>query len=253
MKKHINQLLDLIFPSGLYCICCGKIIDSSMPYHLCTTCMSQVKWSLGRTCSRCGKPLSDTDPAGTCYSCREHEHFYDRGYSCAEYGSCERALIFSLKYNGRTDIAASLGEAIWDMLLARGVLSEGVTNTERYDLIIPVPMSRSKLRSRGYNQAELIARELSRRSGIPCNTDILVRARSTRALRGLSPEERRNEMTGAFARGRTPDIIRGRNFLLLDDIYTTGATIDACTLVLKANGAGRVDFVSFASGADVVK
>lgn len=252
MTKLTDNLLDLVFPPGLYCSCCGKITDSSMPYHLCSSCMDQIKWATGRTCSKCGKPLSDTDPADTCYSCREHEHLYDRGYTCAEYGSCERALIFNLKYNGRTDIAPILGEAIFDMLEARGVITAGAGGI-RYDIILPVPMSRAKQLARGYNQAELIARELSLRCGIPYSTRIIERTRSTRALRGLSPDERRLEMTGAFAPCRDESLIRGRSFLILDDIYTTGATIDACAGVLKDRGAGVVDFVSFASGADVVK
>lgn len=122
-----------------------------------------------------------------------------------------------------------------------------------YDGLVPIPMFPRKKISRGFNQAELLAEVISQHSGIPCLPSALVRARTTRALRGLSPAERRAEMAGAFALGVEEERIRGRRLLIIDDIYTTGATVDAAAEPLRRAGAGIIDFMSFASGADVVK
>lgn len=248
--KVLEQLLDLIYPPSLYCICCGKIIDASRPYHLCNECFDGIKWSTGRTCRKCGKPLSSTNPRLICYSCNENSHLYDRGYTCSEYGTFERSIIFKLKYNSKSEIAEVLGEAMYDRL---SMVHETDSLSEIYDCIVPIPMHPDKLGTRGYNQAALIAGRLSQLSGIEILENGLTRVKTTRALRGLSPEERRAEMRGVFALGIDGNVIEGRRILIVDDIYTTGATIDEAARVLRSVGAEVIDFMSFASGADVVK
>lgn len=252
LKTLISEGLDLVYPDALYCICCGKIIDESRPYRLCNECMDGVKWATGRTCLRCGKPLSEIDHSDTCYSCRENDHVFDRGVTCAEYGTHERAIVFALKYNGRTDIAGTIAE-IMDDRLSNASISEDI------DVVMHVPMFRRKKLERGFDQAELIAVELARRRGIPFRGDLIVRSRETKAMRGLAPAERRANLDGAFGYSDRygpediSDAVRGMNILVVDDIYTTGATADAIAGMLRRNGAKKVHFISFAAGADVVK
>ena len=245
MNKILNDLLDLIYPGSLYCICCGKLIDGSRPYRLCNECMADMKWAVGRTCRKCGKPLSDTDPDEICYSCRGQDHVFRRGYAAAGYGSCERAVIFALKYGGRTDIADTLGEILYDRLtfLRRTGEAPG------YDLILPVPMYRPKRRRRGFNQAELIARELARLDGTDFAPELVVRTRDTSAMKGLSPGDRSLNIAGAF---EVTGDVKGLTILCIDDIYTTGATADELARVLLEAGAASVDFMAFAAGADRV-
>lgn len=246
-----SAALDLLYPPALYCICCGKIIDETRTYRLCNDCMDGIKWIGERTCMKCGKRLSGTGPLDTCYSCREHPHIFDRGYTCAEYGTHERAMVFALKYDGRQDIAETLGEIMADRMLAEFCPAE---LKEMYDLVLPVPVHPRKRGMRGYNQAELIAGSFARRTGLHMDSDILVRNRETHIMRSLGPDQRRENIRGAFGiRTRRADEIRGRNILIVDDIYTTGATVDEIASVLKAEGAASVDFLSFASGADMVK
>ncbi|MBQ0004855.1 MAG: ComF family protein [Clostridiales bacterium] len=244
--KISRSLLGLLYPEGLYCLCCDKIIDSSRPYQLCNECMDGFKWATGRTCTKCGKPLSVSNTRNICYSCAEHTHFFRKGYTCSEYGTHERALLYKLKYNSDTAVAVMAGEAVADML--------AYSCDCDYDLIIPVPAHRSRQLSRGYNQAQLIAEEAASKLGITCDSTIVERTAHTDKLRTKTPDERRAILDGVFrVRAGKNAAIRGLKILVVDDIYTTGATMDSVARVLYEAGAESVDIVSFASGADVVK
>ena len=256
MQKNIlrnawNAVLDLIYPADLYCICCRKIIDSTRPYRLCNECMDGVKWADSRLCIKCGKLLSPSNPGNICFNCREHPHQFDHGYTCAEYGTHERAMIFALKYSSRADIGVTIGEIMADRMLAENSISD---LHEMYDAVIPVPVHSSKMAVRGYNQAEIIAKRFADLTGLSCDAGILIRARETHVMRSLGPDQRRENIRGAFEiRKRRVRDIEGKKFLLIDDIYTTGATADEISAVLKRAKARRVDVLSFASGADMVK
>ena len=246
-----GAVLDLIYPPALYCVCCGKIIDETRTYRLCNDCMDNLKWIDGRTCVKCGRQLGTANPGSVCFNCREHPHSFDRGFTCTEYGTHERAMVFAMKYDGRPDISVVIGEILADRMLAEFGEDElhGM-----YDMILPVPVHKTKKSLRGYNQAALIAEEFSRRAGFTADDDVLIRTRETHIMRSLGPEQRRENIRGAFGiRPRRMPEIAGKNILLIDDIYTTGATIDELAVVLRDAGAARVDFLAFASGADMVK
>lgn len=251
MKRAGTEILDLIYPSDIYCICCGKIIDSSRTYRMCNECINGLKWATGRVCDKCGKPLYENNPTTTCFSCREHSHTFDRGYTCAEYGTHERTLVYSLKYYSRTDIAKTLGEIMYDRMLIDFDTEELRT---RYDLLCPIPVHRDRRKSRGYNQSALIAEEFARRSGMTYMGEVLTRTHQTSAMKGMTPDERKENIRNAFEINKKHyERIAGAKILVIDDIYTTGATVDEAASVLKQNGAAQVDVLSFAAGADVLK
>lgn len=246
-----SSALDLLYPKSLYCICCGKMIDETRTYRLCGECMRAMKWAGGRICEKCGRPLSDINPSERCFVCRQHPHNFDRGFSCAAYSSCEREIIFSLKYYGHADVAETIAEIMYDRMTAEFSPDELFA---MYDMLLPVPVHRHKLNIRGFNQAGIIADAFAALSGIRAEPDLLIRTRETRMMRSLSPEERRENIRGAFEiRPRRKPDIAGRSLLIIDDIYTTGATIDEIARVLKAAGAAKVDFLTFAAGADMLK
>lgn len=251
IRKCFDGLLDLLFPRDLYCICCGKIIDSSRTYRLCNDCMNAVKWVSDRTCTVCGKRLGENNPSNTCYSCKEHVHYFRKGFTCTEYGAHERAIIFALKYDGRTDIADTIGEIMYDRMTSEYDEEAVALN---YDAALPVPVFAHKQAIRGFNQAGLIAETFTSRIGMKCDSDILVRVKETHIMRSLGPDERRENIRGAFdiRKEREADV-EGKVFLLIDDIYTTGATVDEITRCLLEKGAAYVDVLTFAAGADVVK
>lgn len=281
MSKIGNTALDLLYPPDIYCVCCGKIIDETRTYRLCNDCMEKMQWIGKRTCSHCGKQLSSLNSGEVCYNCREHMHYFDRGFTCTVYGAHERAMIFSLKYNGQTGVAELISEIMYDRMLAEYSADE---LAGMYDVVIPVPITRKKKAERGFNQAALIAEGFGVRAGLAWNDDILVRTRETKVMKALGAEERRENLRGAFEiRKRYLPALAGARVLLIDDIYTTGATADAIACVLKgiepgritdagdaepdaitddaggtllsagALGAASVDVLSYAAGADMVR
>lgn len=255
IKKTWNALLDLIYPPSLYCISCGKIIDDSRAYSLCNECMQAISWVTERRCEKCGRPLSDNAPGGLCFSCSERESAgrpfsFDKGHACAGYGAAARSLIFAFKYGGRSDIGDILGEALYDRLSSEYGKD---SLREMYSLVLPVPVHRDRQERRGFNHAELMARGLADRAGINCDPGLLIRTRVTAPMKGLTPDKRAENIRGAFEvrRSRRQEIA-GRSVLLVDDILTTGATIDEAARTLKEAGASRVDFIAFAAAGDMV-
>ena len=170
--------------------------------------------------------------------------------ACMKYGLYERRLIFELKYNGHTYMARILGRMLADRLSGD---QDPQTRQliEDADFIIPVPMYRRKEKERGFNQAAKMAEYLGAFLGIPVMKDGLVRRESTAAQRSIEGRDRLSNLEGAFAPGkRLAEKIAGRNVILLDDIFTTGATVIQCGRVLKEAGAVRVDVVTVAAGND---
>ena len=272
IRKIGNGVLDLVYPPGLYCICCGKIIDGTRIYRLCNDCMPMVNWNTGRYCSKCGRPLSDNDPGEMCFGCTVRRssgqlRSFDKGHACAGYGSCEQSMIFALKYGSRSDIGDTLGEMMYDRMSAEYGHDE---LADMYDLVIPVPTHIEKKSKRGYNHADLMAQSFAKRAGIRHAADVVIRTRSTIPMKGLSPEARMANIRGAFSiRESSLPLIAGARILLIDDIFTTGATIDEIARILKepdANdpgryrprhaaripGAIRVDFLVFAAAGDMI-
>ena len=259
----LEEMTEAIFPSNIYCIVCGSLIDRSRTYSLCDECVQQMHWITGRTCSVCGKALPDTypgrDPDGrpVCYDCRIRSHDFTRGWSCLTYGLHEREVMMDIKYNGKGYIARKMGDVMFDRMetLIEAALSEGMLP---FDVVIPVPVSRKRLARRGYNQSELMARQFVKRwkeyatDLYPVlETHVLVRQKETTMLRSLNPEERRLALHDAFAVNTAlRHRITGRNVLLVDDIYTTGATADACSKVLLDAGASAVYLLTLCSGGN---
>ena len=255
LKRIGSGALDLIYPMSLYCISCGKIIDSSRTYRLCNECMGAASWTGARRCAKCGRPLAENDPGERCFACSSRDagedgHSFDKGHACAGYGTVEQAVIFAFKYGSRSDIGSTLGEIMFDRMASE--YGEDVL-AGMYDLVMPVPVSSAKKKKRGYNHAALMAGNFAERAGLVCDSSTVIRTRDTAPMKGLRPVERRANIRGAFEiRERRREKLRGSSVLLVDDIFTTGATIDEIASLLKQAGAARVDFLAYAGGADMI-
>jgi ComF family protein len=189
-------------------------------------------------CVQCGVPFENAAPlhgTGLCGLCRRGATKLDwcRGYGA--YEGTLRHLIHLLKYGGLEPLARPLGARLAGVLAAAG----------RVDVIVPVPLHRSRRHSRGFNQVELLAAELSRVSGVPCDAGVVRRDRATETQTGLTHRERRLNVQGAF-RVRKPQAVAGRHVALIDDVITTGATVAACARALKEAGAARVVVLALA-------
>lgn len=242
-KEIWKGLLDWIYPSGIYCICCGDVIDPALPYSLCPVCVRALHWITVNSCAICGREVAVG--RRLCQNCRDFPHAYEKGESCVRYGLLERSLMHRFKYGGQSYLYRSLAELMCEKLSAAPFAEEP-------ELIIPVPMNRNKQKRRGFNQAALLAAEISERTGIPWNDSVLIRQVNTAPMSQLSMYQRRENLKNVFTVSeKQGKIIADRNILLVDDIYTMGTTADGCSHALKTAGAHQVYVLAFSSAADV--
>ncbi|HWR97651.1 MAG TPA: ComF family protein [Candidatus Methanoperedens sp.] len=214
---------DVIFPP--HCPGCGHGFAPGEGGELCAPCRRDLPLPEAPVCPGCG--VAAGDPGRFCPGCRGR-FAMDAVVHAAAYAGTARELVRRFKY--RADFAA--GKVLGRLLAQRvdEALSGGV------DLLVPVPLHRRRLWSRGFNQAALIARAVGRRLGVPSDVAALARGRDTRTLAGLHPDERAAELDGAFTvrrRGR----IAGLRILVCDDVLTTGTTAEGCCRALRDAGA----------------
>lgn len=239
----LEKILEAIYPSNIYCISCGSMIDNSRDYALCDSCIKQFHWTGQKTCAKCGKILADDYASELCYDCRTFNHDFDKGFTCVQYGLLERGVLMDYKYRGKSYIGRKLGDVLYDRMELEDI---------DYDLIVPVPMHVKRQNSRGYNQAGIMASRMAQRKGVPCVPNMLERTRETAAMKGLSSFDRHENLKNAFEVSKKNHYtISKKKILLIDDIYTTGSTLDSCSRVLRAEGADKVYVLTFACGANI--
>ena len=221
--------LDFALPPR--CAACGTIIDQL--HSFCASCWKDVHFLGDGGCSACGLPLEGTD-AGQCAGCLARPPRIERTRAAVEYDDVTRGLAIRLKYGRKVALARTMARYMAPLLPAQ---SDGT-------LIVAVPLHRSRLWWRGFNQAAIIARELGRRSGLACSPFALRRIKRTPSLRGLNGTQRRRAVAGAFF--ADPMVVAGKTIILIDDVLTTGSTADGCARALKKAGAARVEVISWA-------
>ncbi len=236
MRKWAQRALQMIFP--LRCPVCDEIVRPAGE-KICLECMGKLRPVTPPYCLRCGKKVSGGDEF--CGDCREKKHIFTRGRALYEYGSAAPA-IYRLKYRGRQEYADYFGEEI-----AR-YLGDFIREIKP-DALIPIPLHRKRQRKRGYNQAALLARAVERYTGIPAEEKVLVRVKNTTPLKQLNPKERQNNLKRAF--NIRENDVKLKAVVLIDDIYTTGSTMDEAAKVLAAGGVEHIYFITLACGAGV--
>jgi len=171
-----------------------------------------------------------------CRDCKLYGHDYNKALSAFEYSITVRELIHRYKYYGEYSLSRTFAFFMSELLEKSGW---------EIDYIIPVPLHKNRLKSRGFNQAALLGDYISYRHKIPCLDNILVRTVDTKSQTGFNREKRALNLMNAFMVVR-PDAVKGRNILLIDDVYTTGATVDSCSRELHKSGAENVYVLTFA-------
>ncbi len=239
----IDKGLELLYPSNIYCISCGSIIDQTRDYSLCDECMEKLHWLGQKTCAKCGKILAQDCRHELCYDCMTWAHEFDKGFTCVQYGLYERGILMDYKYKGKSYIGRKLGDILYDRM---------ELEDERFDLVVPVPMFRKKQNQRGYNQAAIMAERFAKKRGLPCASGLLERIKETAPMKGLGAFDRSENLRGAVAVSASNYYeIKGKSILLIDDIYTTGSTLDACSCQLRQAGAKRICVLTFACGVNI--
>lgn len=229
----LTKLLTLVYPGR--CPVCDKVVPFGKLIH--GKCLDKIRPAGPVTCSKCGKPLKN----GTeeyCRDCAVTPHVFDRGFSVFRYRSVSGS-IYRFKYAGRREYAAFYARAAC-RLLGNTILSL------RPDALVPVPLYPAKEIRRGYNQSAVLAEEIGRLLGIPVRTDMVMRVKNTVPMKGLSEPQRRNNLKNAFHSG--PCGVKSECVVIIDDIYTTGSTVDAVARVLRGDGVKRIYCLTLAIG-----
>ncbi|TAN36411.1 MAG: ComF family protein [Verrucomicrobia bacterium] len=233
-----NALLDLVFPRA--CAGCGGRVGDAAG-HLCWDCQAQLPFVRQPYCLHCGDPVEGrVDESFTCHWCDELQPAFDYARSVVRYRGPVQRMIQDFKYHAAHWLAPDLMR-----LLHAGL--QTMPEFGSLDAIACVPLHRVRQRTRGYNQAALLAHSLAREVQKPFLRRALMRHRPTGTQTHLTARERVANVHGAFA-VRRPEVVQGRAVLLVDDVMTTGATLSECARVLKAAGATRVCALTVARG-----
>lgn len=235
------NIMSMLFPDK--CIVCGTVLTGGRR-GVCVPCKKKLPEVRQPVCLHCGKPIASIRQE-YCLDCRGKKSNLTAGVALWEYRGCMKQVMSAFKYGGCEEDASFFAEE----MLAR--YKQKILDWSA-EVMIPVPLYRRKLWFRGYNQAESLACAIGERLQIPVRADILKRNRRTEPQKGLDPKSRLANLTGAFSAVKDAEnTLRGcRRALLVDDIYTTGATLEACAGVLKNIGINEVYFVCLCTGSD---
>lgn len=231
-----HRALDSILPPR--CLKCGEVVATASA-GLCPTCWGALGFLGDPCCACCGHPFEfDLGADALCAACLESPPPFDRARAVLRYDEASRDLILAFKHADRTALAPAF--AAWAQRAGRELIADS-------DLIVPVPLHWSRLFTRRYNQAALLANALAKATGKPAAPDLLLRRRATAKQGHLGRLARARNVAGAFALNpKQAPLLQDRKVLLVDDVVTTGATIGQCAAILRRGGASAIHVLAVA-------
>lgn len=237
LRRGLRAVVDYALPPR--CPGCGVIVGEDRQF--CLPCWSSLDFLDGPACTSCSIPLPTALPGGAmaCGACLASPPPFDGAPAAVAYGAVARTVALRLKYGRRTGHARLMARLMARQLAALGAAGDM--------LLVPVPLHRWRLWSRGFNQAALVADELARIAGAARDHHLLLRTRATASLRGKGRKERERIVGGAFALAPGAEArTAGRHLVLVDDVHASGATLRAAARVLRRSGAARVSALTWA-------
>lgn len=238
-RRAFVALSDAVMPP-VCLICRTRIVGHDA---LCPCCWRDIAFIRPPLCDRMGIPLPfDTGEGSISAAAAADPPAFDRARAVAAHSGSMRTLVHALKFQDRQDTRRLLGK--WLIEAGRELIAN-------CDIVVPVPLARRRLLARRFNQAAILAREVARQTGLTYEPLLLERTRATESQVGLTRDQRRRNVSGAFIvpERRRADI-EGKSVLLIDDVLTTGSTVGACARVLRRAGATRVDVLTLAMVTD---
>jgi ComF family protein len=237
--SYLSDLIDtVLFGSELRCPVCGRLADRN---GMCKACKGRIPYVLPPICSLCGVPLRIEGGANQdnplCVGCLTSNHYFYRARAVAVYDGAARDHVHELKYRARTELAPALARMMAEVAICDGMAAE-------CDCVVPVPLHPEKAARRGFNQAELLARDVGLFLGMPVEAGALHRKERGGSQTFLDKRNRRANVVRAFS-CHVPSAVAGGNVLLVDDVLTSGATADGCGRALLMAGAAKVYVLTF--------
>lgn len=217
------NLLEILFPQNLKCIFCGK---EDGGFGICDRCMEKLPFIKGPTCKKCGVSISSGD---VCIECKDSKHKFERVYSIFDYSGRVRNSILKIKQNGLKYLANPFSYIMFKYF-------ENIKVP--FEVIIPMPIHENRLKERGFNQSELLLKDIEKNYG-RVYKNLLVRTKDTPHQTGLGKANRESNLDHAF-KVTDKQKVKGKIILLVDDIYTTGSTLNECAKTFKRAGASKV-------------
>jgi len=230
VSSLFRHVLDFALPPR--CGGCGTIVDEVDSF--CADCWKSIEFIGSGGCSICGLPLEGTD-AETCAACLAKPPRLQRMRAAVAYDEISRSIALRLKYGRKVALGRTMARYMAPLM----------ADLPDNSLLVPVPLHRRRIWQRGFNQSAIVAGELARRLGVQMDVHALRRVKATPPLKGLSMQQRRRTVAGAFKVSPGAEL-RGRTVVLVDDVLATGSTANACARVLRRAGAERVELVSWA-------
>ncbi|MGL4797103.1 MAG: ComF family protein [Paraclostridium sp.] len=229
--------MDWIYPSNIKCIICDNPISKSNTYSLCKECFIKINF-INDGCIKCGKTIRNyildeialEEKLNGCKECISKSYYFDKAISCIEYDDVSKIMIFGLKYYNKTYIRDYIVEIMIDKLNIENL---------NYDYIVYVPLHKKREKKRGFNQSKVIAKTLGRELDIEV-LDLVVRSKNTTRLFELDDKSRKQELKNAFELNDQILKCKNKNILVIDDIFTTGSTVNEISKILKVNGVGNI-------------
>lgn len=234
----MKRFLDMLYPRR--CVGCGVASPGTFRY-ICWECWSDSARVEAPFCNLCGDPVAGAiDHDFICYACSAEKPAFDGARSAARYDGVVGESLRQLKYEQALWLAPDLSTLLYNCIQAE-------YPDRSFDLLVPVPLHHVRRRERGYNQSAVLARELARKFGRESRPGLLKRIRPTISQTNLTAKERLSNVTKAFQYKRGKQLA-GQKVLLVDDVMTTGATVNACANALKKGGAASVHVITAARG-----
>ncbi len=243
VHRHISEaLITFLYPAQ--CRVCERDIGLETVPYLCNACWNDIQLIKPPWCIMCGFPLSFLNPpVETCDECARKPPRYGKLRTIALYGGALRQVIHLLKFEKRTTLAKPLIQFMIENLPTDCRIAD-------YDVILPIPIHKNRLRERGFNQATLLAKGIAKTTDVLLVTDAFIRNKDTQQQSRLVGKKARQENISEAFQIRKPEVIRGKRLLLIDDVFTTGATVHEAVKVLWNAEPAEIDVLTLARTAD---
>ncbi|GAA0222715.1 ComF family protein [Metaclostridioides mangenotii] len=235
LYKIYGEFLEILYPQNINCILCSRPIKKSNSYSMCKSCFDELNFILNG-CGKCGKfkinYSLEKQFIDECNFCHSKTFYFEKAISCIEYNDISKRLILGLKYSSKTYMCKYIAQIMKEKLDIENI---------KFDYLTYVPLHKKRLKKRGFNQSEKIAKYLVKLIDVPL-IDLVVRHKYTEMLYKLKRDERSKELKNAFKINEEINIgnVEDKVVLLLDDVFTTGSTVNEISKVLKLAGVGKV-------------